>query len=50
MIYLFSPNRKVLSILEEDNLQILVNKYQFYIDTIDFLGYKVWADAKNTEI
>lgn len=33
--------RKVLSILQENNLQISIDKCQFYKDTINFLDYNV---------
>ena len=33
--------KKVLSILEENNLQISIDKYQFFKDNINFLGYNV---------
>ena len=50
MIYLFPPNlknniikvlKKILLILEVNKFQILVDKCQFYKDTINFLGNNV---------
>lgn len=37
--------RKVLSILQENNLQISVDKCQFYKDAINFLGYNVSTEG-----